>query len=193
MNNQNANSQVKLKYVDICLPPLSLTITKRWRRRKKKGKETRSEGSFSAGQEENSFVINVLSNSVIFSLRRRTARSSKAHRDVWLFCLRPNICCRMFRRPSVLLLFFLLSVNFRFLLSNRRGYATGRESERNANSSNRKRISKNLSTRSKKLTSVPGTILLVHVTSCDVNSESEVKSSIFTVPIKLRFVGRPKS
>lgn len=128
-----------------------------------------------------------------FSLRRRTARSSKAHRDVWLFCLRPNICCRMFRRPSVLLLFFLLSVNFRFLLSNRRGYATGRESERNANSSNRKRISKNLSTRSKKLTSVPGTILLVHVTSCDVNSESEVKSSIFTVPIKLRFVGRPKS
>ena len=44
-----------------------------------------------------------------------------------------------------------------------------------------------------RLTSVPGTMLREHVTSCEVSSAIEAKSSTLTVPIRLRLLERPKS
>jgi hypothetical protein len=78
-------------------------------------------------------------------------------------------------------LFFLFPVNFRHLF-----YVQSEKKET-------ERISKNLLGHDKKLTSVPGTILLVHETSCEVMSGIEDTSSILTVPIKLRLLDRPKS
>ncbi len=82
-----------------------------------------------------------------------------------------------------LLLFFIFSINFRYYLYVR----SGRRKKKRQNGYQKKfhlRL---------KFTSVPGTILLVHVTSCDVISGIEETSSTLTVPIKLRFVDRPKS